>query len=88
MQACWQGWVGLQPVVLVLLGLLALKGQPHSAGFLALAEQAAVQTVEEPLEMAAFGRFVVLGQDVAAQCVRNASYLAALDGEQAWQLVC
>lgn len=47
-----------------------------------------MQTVEECLEMAAVRCCVVLGQGVAAQCLRNASCLAALDGEQAWQLVC
>lgn len=88
MQACWQEWVGLQLGVLALLELLALQGQLHSVGFLALAELGAVQTIEKHLEVAVIGDFVVLGQDVAERSVKNASCLAAPDGEQAWQLAC
>ena len=81
MQACWQEWVGLQLGVLALMELLALQGQLHSADLLALAELAAVWTVEEDLQTTVVGCSVVLGQDVAEQSVRNASYLAAPDGE-------
>ena len=80
-QACWQEWVGLQLAVLALLELLVLQGQFHSVGFHALAELGAVHTVEELLKIAVIGCFVVLGQDAAERSVKNASCLAAPDGE-------